>query len=175
MLPAIWPEHRGGGEEYSEALAPEEGSAAWQALTGSLLAGLLGIPVGKLPRVIEPEEDPTYLVADPVAAPLAVEPGGEAVAAHDEWASAEAAVAAGPAEAATTADPALEPLSEGEIETLHRFLGAMPAEARKRFAIAFRHHFQVPREVRTIKDRITQRRHKDFIDAFELELVGAKA
>ena len=30
----------------------------------------------------------------------------------------------------------------------------------------------VPREVRTIKDRITQRRHKDFIDVFERELAG---
>ena len=49
---------------------------------------------------------------------------------------------------------------------------AMPQEARKRFTIEFRHHFQVPREVRTIKDRITQRRHKDFIDVFERELAG---
>ncbi len=64
----------------------------------------------------------------------------------------------------------LEPLSDDEITTLHKFLGAMPQEARKRFTIEFRHHFQVPREVRTIKDRITQRRHKDFIDVFEREL-----
>jgi len=66
----------------------------------------------------------------------------------------------------------LEPLSDEEIATLHKFLGAMPQEARKRFTIEFRHHFQVPREVRTIKDRITQRRHKDFIDVFERELGG---
>jgi hypothetical protein len=46
----------------------------------------------------------------------------------------------------------------------------MPQEARKRFTIEFRHHFQVPRTVRTIKDRITQQRHKDFIDVFEREL-----
>ena len=38
--------HRGGAEEFSEAQAPQEGSAAWHALTASLLAGLLGIPVG---------------------------------------------------------------------------------------------------------------------------------
>jgi hypothetical protein len=166
--------HRGGGEEYSEALAPEEGSLAWQALTGSLLAGLLGIPVGDSPRIIEPEEV-SELCAELVAEVLAAESGLERVVADDEWASTDAPEAAGPVTAAAAADPGLEPLSEGEIEALHRFLGAMPAEARKRFAIAFRHHFQVPREVRTIKDRITQRRHKDFIDAFELELVGAKA
>jgi hypothetical protein len=63
-------------------------------------------------------------------------------------------------------------LSDEEIATLHKFLGAMPQEARKRFTIEFRHHFQVPRTVRTIKDRITQRRHKDFIDVFERELAG---
>ena len=33
---------------------------------------------------------------------------------------------------------------------------------------------QGPREVRTIKDRITQRRHKDFIDVFERELAEKK-
>ena len=48
----------------------------------------------------------------------------------------------------------------------------MPQEARKRFTVEFRHHFKVPREVRMIRDRITQRRHKDFIDLFERELGG---
>jgi len=69
----------------------------------------------------------------------------------------------------------LEPLSDEEIATLHKFLGAMPQEARKRFTIKFRHHFQVPREVQTIKDRINQRRHKDFIDLFERELAGGQS
>jgi hypothetical protein len=69
-------------------------------------------------------------------------------------------------------EPGLEPLSEGEIETLHKFLAAMPPEVRKRFTIEFRHHFQVPKEARTIKDRITQQRHKAFIDVFERELAG---
>jgi hypothetical protein len=86
-------------------------------------------------------------------------------AADDEW---DTGAPDGPA----ANDPGLEPLSDAEIATLHQFLGAMPQEARKRFTIEFRHHFQVPREVRTIKDRITQRRHKDFIDVFERELGG---
>jgi hypothetical protein len=85
--------------------------------------------------------------------------------ADDEW---DTGAPDGPA----ASDPGLEPLTADEIATLHKFLGAMPQEARKRFTIEFRHHFQVPREVRTIKDRITQRRHKDFIDVFERELAG---
>ncbi len=169
--------HRGGAEEFSEAQAPQEGSAAWFALTASLLAGLLGIPVGPLPRTIEPNQvQPQSRPSVPgapaatstatgdaasAAAPAADDP----VAADDEWDT-------GAPDGPEAGDSGLEPLTEAEIATLHKFLGAMPQEARKRFTIEFRHHFQVPREVRTIKDRITQRRHKDFIDVFERELAG---
>jgi hypothetical protein len=162
--------HRGGAEEFSEAQAPQEGSPAWYALTASLLAGLLGIPVGSSPRTIEPDQarpQPRLLVTDTAdaharaAAPAADDPDS----ADDEW---DSGAPDGPA----AGDSGLEPLTEDEIATLHKFLGAMPQEARKRFTIEFRHHFQVPREVRTIKDRITQRRHKDFIDVFERELGG---
>jgi hypothetical protein len=163
--------HRGGAEEFSEAQAPQEGSAAWYTLTASLLAGLLGIPVGNPPRTIEPKQsqplEPSAtgatLTATGAAAPAADGPE----AADDEW---DTGVPDGP----EAGDSGLEPLSDEEIATLHKFLGAMPQEARKRFTIEFRHHFQVPREVRTIKDRITQRRHKDFIDVFERELAEKK-
>ena len=96
-------------------------------------------------------------------APAADDPEAE----DDEWDS-------GASDGPEASDSGLEPLSDEEIATLHKFLGAMPQEARKRFTIEFRHHFQVPREVRTIKDRITQRRHKDFIDVFERELAEKK-
>ena len=163
--------HRGGAEEFSEAQAPQEGSAVWHALTASLLAGLLGIPVGKPPRTIEPNQvrpQPSVSAsgAEAAATSAATAPtADDPEAADDEW---DTGAPDGPA----ASDPGLEPLSDEEIATLHKFLGAMPQEARKRFTIEFRHHFQVPREVRTIKDRITQRRHKDFIDVFERELAG---
>ena len=164
--------HRGGAEEFSEAQAPQEGSAAWYALTASLLAGLLGIPVGNPPRTIEPDQvrpQPSVSASGTEAAATSAAPAPPAdapEAADDEW---DTGVPDGPA-----GDSGLEPLSDEEIATLHKFLGAMPQEARKRFTIEFRHHFQVPREVRTIKDRITQRRHKDFIDVFERELAEKK-
>ena len=165
--------HRGGAEEFSEAQAPQEGSAAWHALTASLLAGLLGIPVGKPPRTIEPNQvrpQPSVSASGTEAAATSAAPAPAAddpEAADDEWDT-------GAPDGPEAGDSGLEPLSDEEITTLHKFLGAMPQEARKRFTIEFRHHFQVPREVRTIKDRITQRRHKDFIDVFERELAEKK-
>ena len=158
--------HRGGAEEFSEALAPEEGSRAWNDLTAWLLAGLLGIPVTPGIRTNEPESQNLACLGNggSVAGPAAAAPAaGVQESSADEW---SAPVGMPP----VAGDPGLEPLTEEEITTLHTFLAAMAPEARKRFTIEFRHHFQVPREVRTIKDRITQRRHKDFIDAFEREL-----
>jgi hypothetical protein len=163
--------HRGGAEEFSEAQAPQEGSATLHALTASLLAGLLGIPVGNSPRTIEPDQarpQPSVSASGTEAAATSAAPAPAAddpEAADDEWDT-------GAPDGPEASDSGLEPLSDEEITTLHKFLGAMPQEARKRFTIEFRHHFQVPREVRTIKDRITQRRHKDFIDVFERELAG---
>ena len=163
--------HRGGAEEFSEAQAPQEGSAAWYTLTASLLAGLLGIPVGKPPRTIEPDRPRPSVPSAPgssassVGATAAAPAADDPEAADDEWDT-------GAPDDPEAGDSGLEPLADEEIATLHKFLGAMPQEARKRFTIEFRHHFQVPREVRTIKDRITQRRHKDFIDVFERELGG---
>ena len=160
--------HRGGAEEFSEALAPEEGSWAWHDLTGLLLAGLLGIPVTAGIRNNEPElqntapfDNSSSVSGSAEAAPATELPQS----ADDEWSN--------PLEAQPVAlDPGLEPLTQEEVATLHKFLAAMPPEVRKRFTIEFRHHFQVPKEARTIKDRITQQRHKAFIDVFERELAG---
>ncbi|MGB7566181.1 MAG: hypothetical protein WBM08_15685, partial [Prochlorococcaceae cyanobacterium] len=69
----------------------------------------------------------------------------------------------------------LEPLEPQEIATLTAMLKAMARsdkEIWKRFTIAFRSQFQVPSTARTITDRVTQRRHADFIDRFERELAG---
>lgn len=160
--------HRGGAEEFSEELAPVEGGQGWQALTASLLVGLLGIPVTTLAQASEPELantavfDNSSSASAPAAAAFATElPEG----ADDEWFS--------PLEAQPIAlDQGLETLTQEELATLHKFLAAMPPEVRKRFTIEFRHHFQVPKQARTIKDRITQQRHKAFIDVFERELAG---
>ena len=65
----------------------------------------------------------------------------------------------------------LQPLGEQERQTLLEMVRSLrPVEARRQFQIAFRHHFKVPNEARSIAGFITQKRHKDFIDRFEREL-----
>jgi hypothetical protein len=44
--------------------------------------------------------------------------------------------------------------------------------SRQELTKAFREHFQVPRNARSIGDRITQRQHSDFIELFLAEAQG---
>ena len=68
-------------------------------------------------------------------------------------------------------EESLSPLGEEERETLLEMVRSLrPVEARRQFQIAFRHHFNVPKEARSIAGFITQMRHKDFVDRFEREL-----
>jgi hypothetical protein len=68
-------------------------------------------------------------------------------------------------------EESLRPLEEGERELLLEMIRSLrPVEARRQFQIAFRHHFKVPKEARSIAGFITQQRHKDFVDRFEREL-----
>ena len=68
-------------------------------------------------------------------------------------------------------EESLRPLGDEERETLLEMIRCLrPVEARRQFQIAFRHHFNVPRQARTIAGFITQQRHKDFVDRFEREL-----
>ena len=68
-------------------------------------------------------------------------------------------------------EESLQPLGDEERETLLEMVRSLrPVEARRQFQIAFRHHFNVPKEARSIAGFITQKRHKDFVDRFEREL-----
>lgn len=68
-------------------------------------------------------------------------------------------------------EESLQPLGDEERETLLEMVRSLrPVEARRQFQIAFRHHFKVSKEARSIAGFITQKRHKDFIDRFEREL-----
>ena len=143
------------------------------ALSARLLAGLLGIPV-------QPQAQPSK-----AGAAMAVSSSAESSAASS--AAAEAGEpqpspsdpapqqVASPSEEPEHDPLGLEPLEPQEIATLTAMLKAMARsdkEIWKRFTIAFRSQFQVPSTARTITDRVTQRRHADFIDRFERELAG---
>jgi hypothetical protein len=76
--------------------------------------------------------------------------------------------------AAGGGDVALEPLTAQEIEATHQRILALPQAARRELTTAFREHFQVPRNARSIGDRITQHQHSAFIDRFLEEFEGAQ-
>jgi hypothetical protein len=168
--------HRSGAQQSAES---ESYDTDFQ-LSARLLAGLLGIPVGSFPRPSKAED----LSSDsqPCQVPAAALQVAGATATPEPGAGLEGGLeAAEEVEEAPMAasgdglDPALEPLSAEEISTLTAMLKELARsdkEAWKRFSTAFRSHFEVPRTARTITDRITQRRHADFIDRFEQELAA---
>jgi hypothetical protein len=152
------------------------------ALSARLLAGLLGIPVT---QQAQPSKAGETTAEPSSAAAFAAAAAGEPQPSPSD-AAPQPPTPAGEPEPVPTPTPAaplqpehdplgLEPLEPQEIATLTAMLKAMARsdkEIWKRFTIAFRSQFQVPSTARTITDRVTQRRHADFIDRFERELAG---
>ena len=68
--------------------------------------------------------------------------------------------------AATTADVGLESLDPSTIRQILATLRCLPRPALEGFTKAFRKRFQVPEEAPSIADRILQKRHHDWIEAF---------
>jgi DNA recombination protein Rad52 len=64
------------------------------------------------------------------------------------------------------ADPGLAELDPSTIRQLHTTLRSLPAPLLAGFTKAFRKRFQVPEDAPSIADRISQRRHHDWIEAF---------
>ena len=137
---------------------------------GSVLAGLLGIRIGQQVQTAQPEQ--------PAASTTSAEL--EAIIKQaDEQAAAIAAAVEEPVDLIGEGMPdhpvpaeMLQELSESDRTTCLAMLKALPPDARKSFTVAFRDHFNVPRESRTISPFVTQEQHKDFIQNFvdELEL-----
>jgi hypothetical protein len=139
------------------------------ALSARLLAGLLGIPVL---QQAQPSKAGESTAGASSAASSAAAEAGEPQPSPSDPAPQQVA---SPAEEPEHDPLGLEPLEPQEIATLTAMLKAMARsdkEVWKRFTIAFRSQFQVPSTARTITDRVTQRRHADFIDRFERELAG---
>jgi len=107
---------------------------------------------------------PLRVVAPPVSRP---QPGQEPEPAATS--KTEPPIAAG---SASPADPGLAPLDPATIHQLCDTIRALPRPALEGFTKAFRKRFQVPPEVHTIADRICQRRHHDWIEAFLVQHTG---
>ena len=63
-------------------------------------------------------------------------------------------------------DQSLDPLDPGTIQQILATVRGLPRPALEGFTKAFRKRFQVPEEAASIADRICQRRHHDWIEAF---------
>ncbi|MBM5783265.1 MAG: hypothetical protein FJ076_00170 [Cyanobacteria bacterium K_DeepCast_35m_m1_288] len=68
--------------------------------------------------------------------------------------------------AAAPPDPGLASLDPATIRQLHTTIRSLPAPLLAGFTKAFRKRFQVPEEAPSIADRILQKRHHDWIEAF---------
>ena len=67
---------------------------------------------------------------------------------------------------APAADVGLEPLDPSTINQILATLRGLPRPALEGFSKAFRKRFQVPEDAPSIADRILQKRHHDWIEAF---------
>ena len=148
--------HAGGAEVSSEEWADEVDDPL-QA-SGWMLAMLLGIPLAKQALPVEPEAT-----------------SGIELASADADRRPRSAEVSEASESLGDGDVALEPLTAQEIEATHQRILALPQAARRELTTAFREHFQVPRNARSIGDRITQHQHSAFIDRFLEEFEGAQA
>ena len=74
---------------------------------------------------------------------------------------------------AQAADPGLAPLDPATIHQLCNTIRSLPRPALEGFTKAFRKRFQVPAEAPSIADRICQRRHHDWIEAFLVQHQGS--
>jgi hypothetical protein len=147
--------HVAGAELCSESWADEVSDLA--ETIGLMLAMLLGIPVSSSARAIQP------CCTDSEQSEDKPDEGMARQACPDQE-----AVDPVPADG----DPGLAPLTPEQVSEVHRRVLELPQATRQELTKAFREHFQVPRNARSIGDRITQRLHSDFIELFLAEAQG---
>jgi len=162
--------HVAGAELCSESWADEASDLA--ETTGLMLAMLLGIPVFAQARAVQPCADSEGQATEKsdVDTPQETCPNQQA----DDPAAEEPVPLADSSDDGPSADgdPALAPLTPEEVSEVHRRVLDLPQATRRELTTAFREHFQVPRNARSIGDRITQRQHSDFIALFLEEAQG---
>jgi hypothetical protein len=115
----------------------------------------------------------------PNPAPAAAVPSSETPAASAPAEAAQTqpdpepdAVSQSAAEPAADASHSTQPLTAEDMATAQAMISALSQQQRKTFTDAFRQAFDVPREERSIKNRITEMRHLQFIRRFVDEAEG---
>lgn len=170
--------HKSGWDQ----MAAMDGGNVWK-----LLADLAGICLGD--GTATPPE-PVLAVA-PVAEPGSIErlPPGKTMQAPpavtteptepaepDEFGDDVDAIGPGTPNGPTNQEDRA-PLNESDRETCLAMIRALTPNQRKQFTVAFRSHFNIGRESKTIASHIVHFQHQRFIQLFvdELELNGAAA
>ena len=164
--------HASGAELSSETWASEPSDLA--GMTGLMLALLLGIPVAEVPWAVEPSDAESDAATskpagEPESKQAQLAPPADLAAPVPQHQPLAAEPAPGNPNADATVDPGLEPLSPDEIGDYHRRILALPQGTRRELTTAFREHFLVPRNARSIGDRISQRQHGRFLEHFLTE------
>ena len=162
--------HVAGAELCSESWADEASDLA--ETTGLLLAMLLGIPMSTKTRAVQPcvDKEKQATGKSDVDLPQETCPDQQAT----DLTPAEPAPLADSKDDGETADgdSGLAPLTPEEVSEVHRRVLDLPQTTRRELTTAFREHFQVPRNARSIGDRITQQQHINFIELFLGEAQG---
>jgi hypothetical protein len=162
--------HVAGAELCSESWADEAGDLA--ETTGLMLAMLLGIPMSAKARAVQPCLDVGEQATgkSDVDLPQETCPDQQAT---DPTPAEPAPLADSKDDGATAdGDSGLAPLTPEEVSEVHRRVLDLPQTTRRELTTAFREHFQVPRNARSIGDRITQQQHINFIELFLGEAQG---
>ena len=98
--------------------------------------------------------------------PVSLPPADAPAAARTSPAHGRTQAAASTAQQSAPADPGQQSLDADTIRHLHTSLRALPRPQLESLTRAFRKRFQVPEEAVTIADRINQKCHHDWIEAF---------
>ena len=105
--------------------------------------------------------------------PMARPRQGQPAPQHQARASTPAEPPAQAAVPAAQQDPGLLPLDAATIRTLHGAIRQLPRPLLEALTQGFRKRFSIPEEATTIADRILQKRHHDWIEAFLAQHSGS--
>lgn len=105
----------------------------------------------------------------PTAHPRQAQPAPQ----HQARASTAAEPSAQAGVLAAQQDPGLLPLDAATIHSLHRAIRQLPRPLLEALTQGFRKRFSIPEEATTIADRILQKRHHDWIEAFLAQHSGS--
>ena len=155
--PQVIREGSGAGHGIDADLGQAHESALKEAETDAMKRALMtfGNPFGLALYDKQQREVTSSAASTPVASANPISRPADVVPRRESQSTAQPEV-----------DPSLDPLDPGTIHQLHSTIRSLPRPALEGLTKAFRKRFQVPPDALSIADRISQRRHHEWIEAF---------